>query len=107
MTLPMSTSCRFGLGERGCGTVFGGVVGDAVEPAAVDDADPGTGEDACGVRVVFAAGAGVVVDLGGPGAGVPAVVGEGGDRLAEALVAGPAEVDGTVLAGFLGDRGDA
>jgi hypothetical protein len=56
--------------------------------------------------VVFAAGAGVVVDLGGPGAGVPAVVGEGGDGLAESLVAGPAEVDGPVLAGLVGDRGD-
>ena len=56
------------------------------------------------MRVVLAAGAGVVVDLGGPGAGVPAVVGEGGDRDAEALVAGPAEVHGAVLAGFLGDR---
>src|SRR5487761_834593 len=106
MTLPVSTSSRDLLGslpgEHGGGAVFSGVVGDAVEPAAVDDADPGAGEDAHGVGVVLAAGAGVVVDLRGPGAGVPAVVGEGGDRGAESLVAGPAEVHGAVVAGFLG-----
>src|SRR5690242_21639991 len=98
MTPPVSTSGR-GLpgrlsGERGGGAVPGGVVGDAVDPAAPYDADPGAGEYAHGVWVVLAAGAGVVVDLGGPGAGVPAVVGEDGDRPAESLVAGPAEVDG-------------
>jgi len=53
------------------------------------------------VRVVLAGGAGVLVDLGGPGAGMPAVVGEGGDRLAESVVARPAEVHGPVRAGFL------
>src|SRR6266851_1012837 len=87
------------------GSVPGWVVGDAVEPAAVDDADPGAGQDADGVRVVLAAGDRARVDLGCPGAGVPAVVGEGGHRLAEPLVAGPAEVHGAVLAGFLGDGG--
>jgi hypothetical protein len=55
--------------------------------------------------VVLAVGAGVVVDLRGPGAGVSAVVGEGSDRLAEPLAARPAEMHGPVLAGFLGDRG--
>src|SRR6266508_4287748 len=39
-----------------------------------------------------------------PRRGVPGVVRERGDRLAEALVARPAEVDGVVLAGLLGDR---
>src|SRR5438128_423486 len=48
-----------------------GVVGDAVDPAAPDDADPGAGEDADGVGVVVAAGAGVGVDLRGPRGGVP------------------------------------
>src|ERR1017187_9129897 len=108
MTLPVSTSGRDSLGslpgERGGGSGRGGVAGYAVEPAAVDDADPGAGEYAGGVRMVLAAGAGIVADLRGPGAGVPAVVGEGGDRDAEPLVAGPAEVDGAVLAGLAGDR---
>src|SRR5579863_10739726 len=111
MTPPVSTSGRDLLGrlfgECGGGSVHGGVVGDAVEPAAPYDADPGAGEDADGVGVVLAAGAGVAVDLGGPGAGVPAVVGEGGDGGAEPLVAGPAEVHVAVLAGLAGDRGDA
>src|ERR1700760_1365787 len=99
MTPPVSTSCRIWLCESGSGAVPGGVVGCVVEPAGPDHADPGAGEDADGVGVVFAAGAGVVVNLGGPGAGVAAVAGEGGHSLAEALVAGPAEVHGAVLAG--------
>ena len=57
--------------------------------------------------VVLAAGAGVAVDLGGPGAGVQAVIGEGRDSDAEPLVAGPAEVHVPVLARLAGDRGDA
>src|ERR1039458_3160701 len=111
MTLPVSTSGRDSLGslpgERGGGSVRGGVAGYAVEPAAVDDADPGAGEYAGGVRMVLAAGAGIVADLRGPGAGVPAVVGEGGDRDTEPLAAGPAEVHGPVLAGLPGDGGAA
>ena len=49
---------------------------------------------------------GLLVDLGGPGAGVSAVVGEGGHGDAEAFVAGPPEVHGPVFAGRLGDRAD-
>ena len=64
------------------------VIGSVVVTAAPDDPDPGSGEDADGVGVIFAS-AGVVVDLGGPGAGVAAVVGEGGDGSPEALVTGP------------------
>ena len=61
MTLPVWTphaATRLSRlsGERGGGAVECGVVGDAVEPAAVDDADPGAGEDADGVRVVLPAG---------------------------------------------------
>src|SRR5207245_534841 len=111
MTPPVSTSCGDWLcgllGECGGGAVPGGVVGDAFEPAGPDDADPGAGEDADGVRVVLAAGAGVAVDLRGPWAGVPAVIGKGGHRDAEALVAGPAELHGAVLAGLAGDGGAA
>src|SRR5690606_40501223 len=83
MTLPVSTSGNNELVERCCGTVFGGVVGNAVEPAAPDHADPGAGQHADGVRVVLARLAGLGVDLRGPGAGVPAVVGEGGQRSEE------------------------
>ncbi len=111
MTLSMSTSSRDlpGLlfGECGSGAVPGWVVGDAVEPAAVDDAYPGAREDPGGVGVVLAGGAGVVVDLRGPGAGVAAVIGVDGDGSPESLVAGPAEVHGAVLAGLAGDGGDA
>jgi hypothetical protein len=47
--------------------VLVGVVGDAVLPAAPDDADPGSGEDADGVGVAQVAGSGSGVDVGGPG----------------------------------------
>ncbi len=49
--------------------------------------------------VVFAAGDGVVVEPGGPGAGVAGVVGEVADGVAELLVGGPAEVDERVVRG--------
>src|SRR3954471_6085712 len=105
VTPSVSTSRRTELLLEPSGVaVSGGVVGDVVLPASVDDADPGAGEDAHRVRVVVAAGAGVGVDLGGPGAVVSAVVGEGRDGLAETLVAGPAEMHGVVLAGLVGDR---
>src|ERR1700722_14660446 len=111
MTLPVSTSCRKffpGVPVEGCsGAVFARVIRYAVDPAGPDDADPGAGQDADGVRVVLAAGSGLVVDVGGPGAGVPAVVSEDRHGAAEPLVAGPAEVHGTVLAGLLGHGGDA
>src|SRR5580658_10443767 len=107
MTPSVSTSGGYLVGELAGVAVLLGVVGHAVEPASVDDADPGAGQDADGVRVVFAGGAGAVVDVSGPRAGVPAVVGEGGERGAESGVAGPAEADGAVLAGLFGDRGEA
>ena len=63
--------------EGRCGVVESGVVRHFVYPAGPDDTYPCSGEDADGVGMVFAGGAGVVVDLGGPGAGVPTVAGEG------------------------------
>jgi hypothetical protein len=62
--------------------VLGGVVGGVVGPAAPDHADPGSGEDANGVWVSGAAGAGAVVDVFGPGAGLSAVGGEVDEGLA-------------------------
>jgi len=66
------------------GSVFGGVVGDAVVPAAPDDVEPGAGEDSYGVGMVVAAGDGAVVEVGGPGVGVAGVAGEVGDCVASA-----------------------
>src|SRR5215212_10731458 len=79
------------LGEPLGGSVLDRVVGHLVDPAAPDHPDPGASKDAGGVGVVVAAGDGVGVDLGGPGAGQSGVVGEGRDGVAEALVARPAE----------------
>src|SRR5438046_1197207 len=87
------------------GVVLGGVVGGAVVPAAPDDVSPGSGEDAGGVRVVLAAGAGGVVEGGGPGAGVARVAGEVADGVAELAVDRPPEPGRGVLAGLAGDRG--
>src|SRR3989441_235497 len=42
-----------------------------------------------------------------PGRGMAGVVGETGERLAEAFVARPAKGDAAVLAGFTGDGRDA
>jgi len=94
------SSCRLLiLAEQGLErAVFGGVVGGSVLPAVPDDEQPGAGEDAGGVGVVVAAGA--IVEVIGPGAGAAGVAGEVGDsrRVAELLVAGPAESDGADLA---------
>ena len=87
--------------------VLGRVVGLAVGPGAPEDARPGAGEDADGVGMVAASGAGAAVDVGGPGALVAGVVGQAGERGAQALVAGPAPADASGLAALIGDGGDA
>jgi len=85
-----------------------GVVGDAGAPAGPDDADPGAGDDAGGVRVALAPGSGVGVELRSPWRLHPGVVSEGGDSFAGAGAGGPAEVDAGGLAGGAGDwRGTA
>ena len=84
--------------------VAGRVVADAVVPALPDHIQPRSGEDPHRQGVVLAAGDRVVVDAGGPGAGVPGSVGEVADRVAELLTDGPAEGDGLVLAGLAGGR---
>ena len=80
----------------------GGVVGGFVLPAVPDDEQPGAGEDADGVGVVVAAGAGSLVEVVGPGAGAAGVAGEVGDGIAELFVTRPAEGDGAELAGLAG-----
>ena len=90
MRSPMSS--RFGFGrwlsvQDGLeGAVLGGVVGGVVLPAVPDDEQPGSGEDAHGVGVVVPAGAGALVEVGGPGVGVSGVGGEVGDGVAQLFV---------------------
>src|SRR6185437_15458282 len=79
------------------------VIRFAIRPSSPDHAHPGTSEDAHGVRVIAAAGAGPVVDVSGPDAGVPRVVGEAGQSGAQAMVAGAAEGDGPGFARRVGD----
>src|SRR5437588_13037384 len=81
-----------------------GVVGRVGVPAGPDDAEPGAGEDADGVWVAAAAGAGFAVDPVGPGGGVAGVVGVEGERLAGFGVGRVPEADGVVLAAAFGDR---
>ena len=105
MRHPVSTPVSSG-GAFGCGEMFGGVVWDAVLPGAPEDAHPGAGEDADGVGVLAATGAGSAVDGGGPDTGVSGVVGEACDGEAQPFVAGPAEDDAAAFAGGVGDGAD-
>ncbi len=101
MSSPVTTSLR---DQALVGAVVGGVVGDAVLPAAPDHSKPRSGQDAHGVGVAVASGARLVVEVGGPGVGVAGVAGEVHDGLAQLLVAGEPEGDGLVLAGLAGGR---
>jgi len=108
MSCPVSSRRLLILFEEALGgAVLGGVVGGVVVPAVPDDVEPGAGEDVGGVGVVFAAGGGLVVELGGSGVGASAVGGEVADGVAELLVNGPAEGDGLLLAGLAGGGGDS
>ena len=83
------------LVEQGLqGSVAGGLVGGVDLPAVPDDVEPGACQDAGGVGVVVSAGAGAVVEVGGPGVGVARVVGEVADGIAQLFVAGPSKADG-------------
>ena len=82
------------------GVVLGRVVGGVVLPAAPEDAGPGASEDADGVGVAGATGAGALVDVVCPGVPVSGAVGEDAYVLAQAFVAGPAEGGGVALAGL-------
>ena len=54
------------------------------------------------MAAIVAAGAGAVVEVGGPGVGVAGVVGEVAEGIAEFSVAGPAESDGAHFARLAG-----
>src|SRR5207244_2396507 len=94
-------------GERGGGAVAAEVVGGPVLPAAPQNSDPGTREDANGVRMVAAAADSSLVPGGGPRGGMPGIIGEGRERRAQAFIAGPAECDAVMLTGGVSDGSDA
>ena len=86
--------------------VPGRVVRLSVEPAAVDHAHPGAGQDPDGVRVVVAPFPCSSVEIGCPGVGLDRVAGEVADGVAELFVAGPSERHDADLSGLAGGRGD-
>jgi hypothetical protein len=83
------------------------VVGRVLLPAAPDDGDPGTGEDADGVLMVMAPGAGLLVEAARSGIDVAGVGGEVAHRVTQLLVRALPEHDGSHLAGLAGGRGYA
>jgi hypothetical protein len=94
-----------GGGQVLLGGVPVGVVDVVVVPEAPDHHAPGSAEDPDCVLVAGAAGSGAGVDVGGPGVVVAAGVGHGRDRVAESVVACPAEAGVFGFAGFDGDGG--
>src|SRR5437763_9883938 len=103
MRHPVSTLAPSRDGNRLCGAMSGDVVRGTVLPAAPEDAGPRAGEDADRVLMATAAGPRALIHEGGPARGVPRVISEGGEGAAQALVTGPAEDDGVVLAGGVRD----
>jgi hypothetical protein len=97
---PVSTPRRLKAAQV---AVKGGVIGHAVLPTAPENTQPGPTEGANRVGMVLAARPCPPVDLAGPRP-VPGRVGEGRDRVAQPLVAGPAEADDAALAGLDSNR---
>ena len=85
-------------GDLKTGAMERRIEGDAVLPASPNDAQPSSGEDADGVWVPASAVDGSFVDVGSPGIGQAAAIGEIHDRDAELLVARPSERGPLVLA---------
>jgi hypothetical protein len=80
------------------GAVAGGVIGDAVLPAAPQDATPGASEGADRAWVVVAAGFGVGVAILGPGMPMAGAVGERAERRTQAMVTATAKGGDLALA---------
>jgi hypothetical protein len=97
------------IGVRECveSSVLGRVVGDAELPTVQDDVQPGTGEDANGMRVVVASSASLLVEIGRPRIGVAGVGSEVTNGIPELLVSSPTESDRTMLARLASTRRDA
>ena len=85
--------------------VAGGVIRGVVLPAAPDDAAPGAAEGPQGTAVVVAALAGVGVAVGRPRVPLAAAVRERAERVAQPLVARPAELRVPAFARLDRDRG--
>jgi hypothetical protein len=108
MSSPVSSRCVIVPGDDALeGLVAGRGAGGVALPAVPDDIQPGAGENAHGVGVVFAADDGVVVELGGPGAGASGVAGEVPDGVAQLLVGRLAVADQLGLASQTSGGGDA
>src|SRR5437867_13290833 len=103
MRHPVSTIARSGGGERLRGAMPRDVVRRAILPAAPEDAGPRAGENADGMRMPTATREGALIDEGRPARGMTGVIGEGREGAAQALVAGPAEDHGVVVAGGMRD----
>ena len=84
-----------------------GFIGCVIGPGTPDDAQPGAREDANCVRMIATAGAGRAVDASSPLIGVARVVGQAGNGLAQAMVAGPSKGHAAGLARLVGDRDGA
>src|SRR5437660_6211451 len=104
MRHPVSTLTASRGSERLRGVMAGDVVHGTVLPAAPEDTDPRSGEDADGVLMATATRAGALVDEGRPARSVAGIISEGREGSAQVLVAGPAEDHGVVLTGGLSDR---
>src|SRR6266508_2019635 len=72
------------------------------EPGTPEHAHPSAREDANGVRVITASGAGAVIDGGSPGTAMTRLIGEASKCAAQAVVASPAEGHRALLAGLVG-----
>jgi hypothetical protein len=86
-------------------SVEGGVVGDAVLPAAPQDSAPGASDGTDCARVVLTAGPAGGVFVLGPGVPVAGRVGEGAGRLAQSVVAAVSEARDLFVSGFRRRRG--
>ncbi len=102
MRLPVSTRRDEGL----CGSMFLGIVWNAVAPCAPEDADPSASEDAHGVGMPASSLSGVSIDAGGPWTLVTGVVCKAGDCGAQALVAGPSPSHASGFSALVGDGRD-
>src|SRR3972149_11808498 len=91
------------LEQRLSRAMLGRVVGFSISPRTPDDAQPGAREDAYGVGMITAAGSCLGIDVRGPGVGVARVIGQAGERGAQAVSAGPAEGNGLGSARLVGD----
>lgn len=78
-----------------------------VLPSAPEDADPCAREDSGSMLMGAASCFSSVIDVSSPWGGMPGIVCETDDGLAEAMIAGPSTNDTTAFSRSMGDRTDA